>query len=309
MSARLAPSYHLDSNGDYADDIVIVENEIVEIIDISGDYTATHGSRACIAFAWSVAQLLWGLFLLGVAVWKIIENSVLDFVSHFTNISWSLQIIFFLATAPGPIWIAWRMRVPLRFVTFVIAAMLMPLFGIVVAVVIIIFILIGTDAGAIVSAFSQYPPEIVIIGNDFYHVVPVIALLIYIALNRRHVFYALNLALQYIVYDDENHDRRVGERARSGETIVHRSVTRRRYRRVSFVLFLYQAYLGSLVPILFYLAVFDPRVIYGTRMSYGLGLGILFTSLTLSNAIPLGIAIYGWGLGTRMLTVDNYLFE
>ena len=290
--------------------VIAGDDEVVEVIDVSAEYAPTRGSRACIAFSWSTAQLLWGLFLLGVAVWKIIDNSFLDYISHFTNVSWSLQIFFFLATAFGPIWIEWRARSPLRFVTFVIAALLMPLFGIVVAVIIVIFILIGTDAGAIVTAFSQYPPEIVIIGNDFYHVVPLIALLIYIALNRRHVFYALNLGLQYVVVVDENLDTRIGGKPlRGGAAILHRTVTRRRYRFVSVALFFYQAYLGALIPILFYLAVFDPRVIYGTSMSFGLGLLILFVSLTISNAIPLAIAIFGWGLGTRALTVDNYLFE
>jgi hypothetical protein len=306
MSARSAPSYYLD---EHSDSDVVVEDEVVEVIDISADYTATRQSKACIAFAWSTAQLLWGLFLLAVAVWKIATSSILDFINHFTNVSWSWQAFFFLATAFGPVWIAWRMRAPLRFVTFVIAALLMPLFGIIVAVVIVIFILIGTDAGAIVLAFSQYPPEIVIIGNDFYHVVPVIAFLIYIALNRRHVFYALNLGLQYILYVDEDLDTRLAVRTRIGTVVVRRRVARRRYRYVSWALFLYQAYLGSLVPLLFYLAVFDPRVIYGTHMSFGVGLFILFISLTLSNAIPLAIAIYGWGLGTRALTVDNYLFQ
>jgi len=308
MSARLAPSYYVEHQ---ADD-TIVEREVVEVVDVSGDYTATRQSRTCIAFFWSAAQLLWGLFLLGVAVWKIANNTLFDYVSHFTNVSWTLQIFFYLATAFGPIWIAWRAREALRFVTFVIAAMLMPLFGIVVAVIIIIFILIGMDADTIVDAFATYPPEIVIIGNDFFHVVPFIALLIYIVLNRRHVYYALNLGLQYVYIVDEDLDTRIvvsSLRSHSGISIEHRTVKRRRYRYVSPALFLYQAYLGSLVPILFYLALFDPRVIYGTNMSFGVGLLILFLSLTFSNAIPLGIAIYGWGLGSRALTVDNYLFK
>jgi len=305
MSARSAPAYQLE---EHSESDVVVENDVIEVNDVSGDYTSTKQSLACIAFGWSTAQLVWGLFLLAVAVWKIATNSPLDFINHFTNVSWSWQAFFFLATAFGPIWIVWHMRRPLRFVTFVIAAVLMPLFGIVVAVIIVIFILIGTDAGAIVLAFSQYPPEIVIIGNDFYHVVPLIALLIYIALNRRQVFYALNLGLQYVVLVDENLDTRVSVRTRRGVIVVRR-LARWRYRYVSVPLFLYQAYLGALVPILFYLAVFDPRLIYGTHMSFAVGLLILFISLTLSNAIPLAIAIYGWGLGTRALTVDNYLFQ
>jgi hypothetical protein len=90
---------------------------------------------------------------------------------------------------------------------------------------------------------------------------------------------------------------------------VHRTVERRRVRHVSIALFLYQAYIGSLIPILFYVAVFNPRTIYGTSMTFLEGFGILIASLTVSNALPLALAIYGWRLGTRALTIDNYLFK
>jgi hypothetical protein len=180
MSARSAPGFFLEENSESVDEqrgVTTVRERVVVMPDADESvYVENRASRECIAFVWTLAQFLWAMFLFSVAVWKIVENSLFDYISHFTNISWTLQIFFYFATAFGPLLIAWRLRPPLRFVILVIAIMLMPLFGLVVAVVIVIFILIGTDAGTITQAFAQYPPEIVIIGNDFYHVVPVIAL-------------------------------------------------------------------------------------------------------------------------------------
>ena len=319
MSARALPGFYLEhsaareSPSDEAHEHAMLDGAPVTYVDVSdtrSDQAATYReSQMCIAFFWSSGQLLWGLAILGVAVFKIFENSFYDYVAHFTNISWSWQVFFYIATAPGPVLIAWRLRPPLRFVTLVIAVVLMPLFGIVIAVVIIIFILIGTDAGTITAAFAQYPPEIVIIGNDFYHVVPVIALIVYIALNRRHVFFALNQGMQYVTYVEENHDTRILSRARRAERSVNERKRIYRVRRLSIALFLYQAYFGSLIPVLFYIAFFNPQIIYGTSMTFLTGFGLLVLSLTLSNAVPLAIAVYGWGLGTRALTEETYLFE
>jgi len=320
MSARSLSAYTLDDEDNEATSGTMIV--YVDAQDHRHSYDATttrRESAACIAFFWSSGQFAWGLFLLAVAVFKVFDNSLLDFVSHFTNISWSLQVFFFLATSAGPVLIAWRSRVALRFVVLVIAALLMPIWGIIVAVVIIIFILIGTDADAITSALREYPPEEVIIGNDVYHVVPLISFLFFFALMWRLVFYALNLGLQRVNYVVENLDTRntivvypkpiAGIAQWQREPAHARMVTRvLRYRHVSIALFLYQAYFGSLIPVLFYIAVFDPRVVYGTEMSFSIGFLLLLVSLTLSNAIPLAVAIYGSDLGSLPLTMDNYLF-
>jgi hypothetical protein len=250
----------------------------------------TRHWRVAIGYIWTITQFFWGALLLGVAVAKIVEFSFLNFVEHFTNISWTAQAYFYLGTAIGPVWIAQRRRSVLPFVTFLIAAFLMPLWGIVFAVAGIILLLMATNARSIQEVFTEFPPAIVMLGNDIYHFVPVIALLIYFALNKRHVFYALNVALTHNHYDSTQ--------------------WRNPWKRKSFSvsMFLYEAYFGSIIPVLFYIALFNPRHVYGTELSFAAGFSIFLGLLTVSNATPLLLGYCGWGLGVRHLT-QEYLFQ
>jgi hypothetical protein len=257
---------------------------------------STRRWRVAIGYIWTIVQFLWGLSLLAAAFLKIWENTFINFIEHFTNISWTLQAYFYIGTAIGPVWIAQYRRSLLPFVTFLIAAFLMPLWGIVFAVAGIILVLMATNAKSIQEVFAEFPPAIVMLGNDIYHFVPVIALLIYFALNKRHVFYSLNLALQHNhwVY-------------RVNPYTAEREVESVR-KSFSVPMFLYEAYLGSLIPVLFYIAVFNPRVVYGTELSFAAGMLIFIGLLTISNALPLLLGFCGWRLGERRLTQD-YIFQ
>lgn len=248
--------------------------------------------RPSIAFLWTAGQTLWASLLFGAAFVKILDQGVFDFVRHYTNFSWTLQAFFYLVTAPDPLAISLGVRSLVRLETLFIGIFLMPLFGVVVLVAVLVIILLATKAQAFIDIFAEYPSGIVIIGNDVYHFVPVIAILFYIMFNRRHVFYALNCALQTIVYH------RGGRR--------HRHHRRKRYV-FSFALYLYQAYFGTLITLLIYSTFFDPRIVYGTDIGLLSGILLIVFSLTLSNAIPLAIAAYGWGLGSRHLD-ESYLF-
>lgn len=234
-----------------------------------------------IALLWTQAQSAWGSLMASAALVKIIEFSFFNYLQHYTNWSWTLQAVFYLLTAPGPILLATGARRPMRAVIFVIAVLLMPLWGVVVVVAVLVILMIATEAREIDEVFAQFPPGRVMLGNDIYHFVPVIGLLIYFALNKRTVFYALNLAMQ----------------GRDSEGRVY----------LSWPLFLYQAYGGTAITMLAYNTFFDPRRVYGSDVHVVWCVLAIILSLTISNAIPLLIAIYGWGLGTRRLS-ESYLF-
>lgn len=223
--------------------------------------------RRPLALLWTLAQFAWGTLLFFSAVGKVWREDFFDYATHYTNWSWTLQFIFYMATAFGPLAIATYNVAVFRFTNWVIVVLLMPLYGIVwtVALLVSLWLALGTDE--INELVSKFGTPLVMLGNDVYHIVPVIAIVIYILLNAPDVYYALNGAL-------------------------HRT----RFT-VSVIIGLYFVYVGPLITLLFYISIFDPMAVYKPAFSPLAAAIVAFLGATLISGVPLLIAWWFYDLG------------
>lgn len=201
-------------------------------------------------------QAFWVLLLTAAAVYKIVESGVASYVRHFTNWSWTLQIAFYALTLPYP-------RQP-NFLAIVMLLLFVPVASIVWNVAILVFIMLADGPAFLPALFEVMQPGIVVLGNDLFHVVPLLALVFYYFLHRPLVRLAL---VRYYYFNNpwfgSQHD------------------------YVSFLsLFLLQVYVWPALPVLLYMVFFDPHQVYDTTLSPAWGIGTYFLVNTLFIGLP-----------------------
>ncbi len=211
-------------------------------------------------YCYFLLQVLLVVVLIGTAIAKSVTFSEpLDYVVHITNWSWTLQIIFYILTLTA----AAQPCVP--FATVVVVVLLLPLTALVATVVIMVWILLGTDGnGFIVGIFTKIRPGFVMIGNDWFHLLPAGFLLLYYLVWGSLVYYALNWAF-----------------------------TRRLVRendRCMFALVIYEIW-GFLLIVAIYFGVLaalgtNVNEVYGTDLNIGAGIGVaLLVALVVNGSI------------------------
>jgi len=224
-----------------------------------------------VALLITFAQLTWATLMLAAAVFKAAESGLGSYVRHYTNWSWTLQLLFYYASAPAPLLVAVRDRSRWRDAALAVVAFgVLPLNGVVWLVASVVNVLLASGHSFIDQYFDQHAPSLVVLGNDVYHLFPLVALLLYFALNARIVFFALNALL--------------------------------RAERLGF--YLYAAYGGTLISLLAYLALFDPQKVYSTDLPFAVGGAFAALVLTVINALPLAVGVIYWRLGARALSAE-----
>lgn len=239
---------------------------VVANLDTTQRFEARKRRAKTLAVIILVAQLLWAFTMLAGIVLKIADSGVHSFVKHYTNWSWTLQMLFYFATAPAPLLIAYDNNKSLlaKFVSFVVGIAFVPLVGIVFVVAGLVMILLGTRSQFLVVLFQEHAPSFVMLGNDVYHFIPIIALLAYGLINWHFVLYSVNWLLN---------------------------------RRSRWLIALYLAYGGPAISLLWYVTFFNPQVVYQTDIGFLPGAVIVFALLTIFVFAPLTAAIYVFGLG------------
>lgn len=232
------------------------------------------GRARALAIAISTLQLFWATLMLAAALFKLFEFGVLSYTMHYTNWSWTLQLAFYFGSALAPIAVAFRERGALRMALRVfVAVVFVPLNGVVFVVAALVMVLLVTRSQFLAAYFAEHAPSFVMLGNDVYHFLPVIALLIYLIINWRFVAYSVNWLL------------RDGER---------------------WLMVLYLAFGGTAITLLAYAVFFDPRVVYSTDIGYAAGGLFIAAILVVFNLAPLMAAVYFFGLGRRQMD-DRWL--
>lgn len=164
----------------------------------------------------TVATLLWALFLVAAAVYKIVEfSSLTQFFIHFTNWAWALAALFFLsvlgfscsahthaarqaAAASGapmaeePPAVACGCHV--HCAAAVVAYCFFPLLALVCFVALAVAIMLFESPAFIIDLFEHIEPGIVIVANDIFHVIPVFAIFFFAFVHRDLVWFAMNRA-------------------------------------------------------------------------------------------------------------------
>lgn len=252
---------------------VYVDNELP--VDLAFD-RAERRRRLLLASFLALVQLSLVFFMFTVALAKIIEHGIYPYICHFTNWSWTLQLLFYTLTLPAPFVLLGflsthnvfaRLSQTTLFIGF------FPLHGIVWTVMMAVTVLLGTKSPFLTDIFNIYPPEIVIIGNDLFHSYPVLVLLIYTIAYRRLLFYAINRVIaRKAILDDP--------------------------WRFGTLLF-YQAYFGAGTALAVYTVIFDPRRVYRTELPVLGGVFVAFATLTAFNLVPLLVVLALKGVASR----------
>ncbi len=207
-----------------------------------------------------MAQIAWAIAMTISILGKLANDSLLSYVMHFTNWSWTLQTVFYTATLFVPLLLVGLIRLR-SFVGYfseaIVVLLFFPLNGIVWSVMVLVSALLGFGSPFITDFFERYPPGIVFLGNDLFHVFPVLALVIFAFLYGTFILMAHYDALMYF------------------------DVLRSPARLTSYVL--YQAYIGPLILATLYALIFDPRIVYETTLPFLVGFVILIMSLTVFN--------------------------
>jgi len=127
------------------------------------------------------ATVLWVLALTVMTIDKIIvvPDGFEGNISHLTNWSWNIATAFFALTLGFIVPAASASVCNVRCAGHVAAACFFPLNTLVWFVLAAVFYLLATDPEFITDLFEHMEPGIVMVLNDVFHVIPVIALMFY----------------------------------------------------------------------------------------------------------------------------------
>lgn len=192
-----------------------------------------------------VIQILWIIFIVAAATEKIEHNTWGDYIRHFTNWSWTLQILFYSLTWLG-FWypdLLYAVLVVFFFVTW----------GTIWVVLTLVVALILTDAHFIMQYVKRYSAGVVIFGNDLYHVFPVIVILLFAFALKQELHNAFRWALEDIKSNF--------------------------WRAVIGIVQIF----SPIILLLMYISIFDPVQVYNARISPVMGAVIAVVTLILAS--------------------------
>ncbi len=209
------------------------------------------------------------------AIGKIVEFGTLEYIQHFTNWTWSLLSFFFLFTLPVHLFVAngvvdWKLDALAGFV----ALTFVPMWGIVCTVwLLVVFMLLS--GSELLDALSMVVPiSVIVLGNEVFHFMIVLMTLTLAIVIQRFLYYAYNWLFSH--------------------RVVHRN------RRVFWALVLYQVLIGPAIPLLLYLAAFDPQVVYMTTMNLIAGGALALGALLISTS-PFYLFLFAFFMGSAPL--------
>lgn len=230
--------------------------------------------RALLAALETALLFIVFLSMAGIEVAKILELGFAGHFTHFTNWAWSIETLFYgfsLAAALIQYGLIDVNSAIGRFTCTLLVLFFFPVLGIVAIVAVVVFVLLGTNAQFLADLLTQLPPTIVMLGNDVFHMIPVIFILIYFLAFFKLIIFSINrMLVQSRVFDSPG-------------------------RLAVFIL--YQAYAGTGAVVIIYALIFDPHEVYKTTIWTGAGLVVGLLTLTVTNLIPLMIILWPLGAG------------
>ena len=179
-----------------------------------------------------VLVLAWTGVLLASLIWRGVNESLSDQVSHLTNWSWNIATIFYTLDLLS------HLDPTGKLALVNVLAFFWMTFGLQFVVFWLMFIALKENPNLILDASTMQggdlPLGTVLDGDRLLHVVPVIVNILYLVLARVLVLDAVNTLC--------------GPRAPLAIQVVY---------------WLYAPFLSAIAPILLYLCAFDPQEIYG----------------------------------------------
>lgn len=192
----------------------------------------------------------WILIMLASVIDSITFGFVDDFVKHFTNWAWTLEMIFFFLLVTG--WIGSDLLFEIMCKYF-----LLPLWGLSWIVFVLVLALVLRDGNFVLRYLVKHKSGWVFFGNAFYHYIPPILFSI--------IFVGMSVEI-HAVFNKWTKD------------FV--------WTKIEYVLmFIYLTYLAPLFVMCLYAIIFDYKKIYDTTMPLYLGLIICLIVLTIFNGL------------------------
>jgi hypothetical protein len=244
-------------------------------VALTNNHPRDGGRRWALALLLGIVQLVVALILLLAALGKVVEFGLHGHVTHFTNWSWTFQTLFYFGTLAAPLLVAGLADPHSSIGTLtqlLIVLFFFPLHGIVWVVVIVVQVLLGTDADFLADLLTELPPTLVMLGNDVFHFWPVIFVLLFALGYGKLIAFAFN------------------------DTLNRYGVLRSPVRTTIFVL--YQAYAGTGIAVAMYSVVFNPQQVYRTDIHVLIGVGVAALVLTVFNLLPLLLLLDVLRVGT-----------
>lgn len=227
---------------------------------------------------------VWTIVILSAAVGKLINHGFFNYVRHYTNWSWTLQLLFFAATLAAPFiqhgFISHKSALG-SFTQTVLVLGFFPLFGVVTTVMALVNVLLGSMSDFITDIFAVMPAQIVIIGNDLFHNWPFTNMLIFAFAYHRLLYHSLN------------------------RVAAHFGVA---YDALRLTLwFAYEGFFGTILSLLLYALLFDPRQVYETDIPFETGGALAAFLVLFSSGFFFLVTAALVGVVSKRAYPDNWL--
>lgn len=228
-----------------------------------------------LAAMYTLLEFAFVSLMIAAAIVKTADFGLLEYWQHFTNWSYTLQIIFYLVMLPVPLMIAYEVEDSTLDVLAGFAAVtFVPLWGIVTTVLILVLAMLVVGSQLLEAFVGVVPVSDIVLGNEVFHFFTVFRLLTWATVNQRFVYYSLNQLFSH--------------------EIVHNS------RRIFIGLLVYQMLIGPSIPLLVYMSVFDWQTVYQTTTNFLVGMAGVFVSLLIATS-PMLLFIFAFYLGSSSL--------
>jgi hypothetical protein len=206
----------------------------------------------------------YAILLLVSAIYKLFLFGVWSYVKHWTNWSWTLQTYYYAALALD-LMVGKQCPRVRSHAQWVRRWIFCPINGIVWSVAIGVEILLGSGSPFLSRLLHDMSPSVVILGNETFHVFPVIAVM---------AVYALD-------YDKIDASLRPPRPSSSDGSGLWRTA----------LFYVYQLFGGGLIPLTVYLIFFDVSDIYKTSVDDFISVTTYVLLGTLSNILPVWRAV------------------
>lgn len=219
-----------------------------------------------------VAQALWVFVAVAAIIVKLVEDDIDNYPVHLTYWAFTAETLFLaltlVAVAPRCVDCA----------ATVVVVCYFPLLGLAWFIAIAVNVLFLDDPQFALDLFALISPGLVIVGNDFVHVVPVFVMSLYGLLNAPLVQYALNRCFARGAFDRQPQ--------MLGLAVVYLVAG----GGTLFVV----GYLATLA-----LARLSPQDVYDTDISSWAGVGVFVATSVVVNGVVLGVCANSFGVCRR----------
>ncbi len=243
-----------------------------------------YSRRRVSALIITIVNLLWAALKFYTAIVKLIEFPDIDYVQHYTNWSFTFQILFELAIIGAALvqvgWIRHDSTLALWY-QFVFGMFYFPVFGIVIVVRVLVWLLLASGSTFLVKFMETMAPSYVMLGDDAFHYTPVIEFIVIGLVYRKMLLWGINAVVSY---------------ARLLDSPV----------RFSIYIFL-EVYGIALATLLIFRLLFNPHVIYATSLPDSLGVLAIFITLTFLVLLVFLFVIWFLGVARRKAYTTEWL--